>query len=151
MSAADATNTPNPGYVKLDLFCRGMRLDPSCELERDGRPILRTRAGLGSGLEMVLSENVWVNAPVEEEFASDSPYTLHKEGGKYILKRDGACVFEVALPTRPAFYDQVTKSGKRMSQVGVLQGTYLGIYPTRVCHYWTLEPRENCKFCSVGL
>lgn len=141
----------NPGYTKLDLFCKGMRVDESCELEREARPIRRTRAGLGSGLEMILPGNVWVNAPVDEDFAKSSPYRLHKENGRYTLRRDGEVVFEVKLPRRPAFYDRRTKSGKLMSQIGVLQGTYLGIYPTRLCHYWTLSPRENCKFCSVGL
>ena len=146
-----ATKRVNPGYTKLDLFCKGMRIDDSCDLAHDGRPILRTRAGLGSGLEMVLPENVWVNVPVEEDFAKHSPYCLHKENGKYVLKHGGAAVFEIALPKRPAFYDCLTQSGKPMSQVGVLQGTYLAIYPTRVCYYWTLDPRQNCKFCSVGL
>jgi hypothetical protein len=36
--------------------------------------------------------------------------------------------------------------------VGTLQGTYLGIYPAKVCEYWTATPiKVNCKFCSVGL
>jgi hypothetical protein len=39
-----------------------------------------------------------------------------------------------------------------MTQVGTLQGTYLGIYQAKVCEYWTQKPqRVNCKFCSVGL
>jgi hypothetical protein len=35
--------------------------------------------------------------------------------------------------------------------VGSLQGTYLGIYPAKVCEYWLEAPKVNCKFCSVGL
>jgi len=141
----------NSGYTKLDLLCKGTRIDPSCDLQHDGRPVLRTRAGLGSGLDMVLPENVWVNAPVEEDFARSSPYCLHKEDGRYVLRRDGERVVEVSLPGRPSFYDARTTSGQLMSKVGVLQGTYLGIYPTRLCYHWTLSPRQNCKFCSVGL
>ena len=38
-----------------------------------------------------------------------------------------------------------------MRQVGTLQGTYLGIYPTKVCDFWTGDQKENCKYCSVGL
>ena len=42
----------NPALLKLDLYCKGVRLDDSCYVEEDGgRKILRTRAGLGSGLE----------------------------------------------------------------------------------------------------
>src|SRR5207248_7509156 len=59
----------NPAYLKLDLYCRGLRLDESCYVEADGgRKILRTRAGLGSGLELVLPGGLWTNVPVTESF-----------------------------------------------------------------------------------
>lgn len=38
-----------------------------------------------------------------------------------------------------------------MTRIGTLQGTYLGIYPARVCEYWLEKPKEQCRFCSVGL
>jgi hypothetical protein len=39
-----------------------------------------------------------------------------------------------------------------MTTIGTLQGTYLAVYPAKVCEYWLAKPdRENCKFCSVGL
>ena len=38
-----------------------------------------------------------------------------------------------------------------MSRIGTLQGTYLGVYPGKVCEYWTRDVKDNCKFCSVGL
>ncbi len=38
-----------------------------------------------------------------------------------------------------------------MTRVGTLQGTYLGVYPAKVCEYWTEKPKANCRFCSVGL
>ncbi|MBI2952149.1 hypothetical protein HYY27_08645, partial [bacterium] len=66
----------NPGLLKLDLYCKGMRVGPTCDLERDARVILRTRAGLGSGLEMVLPDDLYINAPVMEPFARRSPYVL---------------------------------------------------------------------------
>ncbi len=83
----------NPALLKLDLYCKGLRLDDSCFIEEDGgRKILRTRAGLGSGLEMILPGGLWTNAPVSEPFAQKSPYTLHREKGKYWLRLDGADV-----------------------------------------------------------
>lgn len=141
----------NPGYLKLDLYCKGIKIDSSCNIEEDGRAILRTRAGLGSGLEMILPDNLYTNVPVEEHFVQYSPYTLHKEKGKYVIRHNGRFVCYVKLPKQPQFYTQRTSSGKLMSQIGVLQGTYLGIYPTKVCHYWELNPPMNCRFCSVGL
>jgi hypothetical protein len=143
----------NPALLKLDLYCQGARLDPSCHVEDDGgRRILRTRAGLGSGLELVLPGGFWTNVPVTESFAARSPYVVRRERGRYILTRDREYVSEVALSPRPDWYDGQTRSGKPMTRVGTLQGTYLGIYPARVCDYWTRRPeKENCGFCSVGL
>jgi len=152
----DALRT-NPALLKLDLYCRGVRLDSSCYVEEDGgRKILRTRAGLGSGLELILPGGLWTNVPATESFVESSPYTLHRlagrEHGRYLLRRDGADVAPVELSPRPGWYDRATASGKPMTRIGTLQGTYLGIYQAKVCEYWTAKPEKvNCKFCSVGL
>ena len=141
----------NPGELKLDLYCKGMRIDESCDADDDGRGLLRTRGGLGSGLEVLLPGGLYTNIPVEEEFAKSSPYILHRENGNYFIKRDGKGISEVKLLPRPKFYDAKTSTGKPMHRIVVLQGTYLGIYPTEVCGFWKMKPRMNCKFCSVGL
>ena len=143
----------NPALLKLDLYCKGLRLDDSCYVEEDGgRKILRTRAGLGSGLELILPGGLWTNVPVTEPFAARSPYTLHRQEGGYSLRREGAFVAPVRLSPRPSWYEKATASAKPMTRIGTLQGTYLGIYQAKVCEYWTAKPtRVNCKFCSVGL
>lgn len=143
----------NPALLKLDLYCKGLRLDDSCFIEEDGgRKILRTRAGLGSGLELILPGELWTNVPVTESFTESSPYTLHRERGHYRLHYDGAPLTDVRLSPRPAWYDRLTSTAKPMTRIGTLQGTYLGIYQAKVCEYWTQKPTKvNCKFCSVGL
>ncbi len=143
----------NPALLKLDLYCQGLRLDESCFIEEDGgRKILRTRAGLGSGLELILPGELWTNAPVSEPFAARSPYTLHRERGRYWLRHEGRDVVPVRLSPRPNWYEAATSTGKPMTRIGTLQGTYLGIYQAKVCEYWTQKPTKvNCKFCSVGL
>lgn len=160
-----------PAFLKLDLYCRGARLDDSCFIEGDGgRKILRTRAGLGSGLEVILpgdrsSPEMWTNIPVTEPFAARSPYSIHRVAAathrgltgedsdcRYLLRHEGRDLIPLRLSPRPGWYDGKTASGKKMTQVGTLQGTYLGIYQAKVCEYWTQKPeRVNCKFCSVGL
>ena len=146
----------NPALLKLDLYCQGARLDDSCFIEEDGgRKILRTRAGLGSGLEIILPDGaggLWTNVPVAERFAQQSPYTLYRRQGRYVLCRAGEFVTEVQLSPRPGWYERATSTGKPMTRIGTLQGTYLGIYQSKVCEYWTAKPQKvNCKFCSVGL
>ncbi len=143
----------NPALLKLDLYCKGMRLDDSCFIEEDGgRGIMRTRAGLGSGLELVLPGGLWTNVPVCEDFASRSAYVLHRADGRYTLFRGAEPIAPVTLSPRPGWYDRQTSTGKPMTRIGSLQGTYLGVYPAKVCEYWLAKPdKENCKFCSVGL
>ena len=143
----------NPALLKLDLYCKGVRMDDSCFIEEDGgRKILRTRAGLGSGLELILPGGLWTNVPVSESFAQRSSYTLHRESGRYRLRHGGASVADVTLSPRPGWYDAALANGKPMTRIGTLQGTYLGIYQAKVCEYWTQKPTKvNCKFCSVGL
>ncbi|MHA1377057.1 MAG: radical SAM protein [Candidatus Helarchaeota archaeon] len=139
----------NPGLLKLDLFCKGMKIDNSCNLEEDARIISRTRGGLGSGLEIILPDDLYINVPVVEKFVESSPYKLIKENGKYSIIKNGEFICAVKIPKEPKFYFRKTSSGKLMHKIGVLQGTYLGIYPTKLCQFWTLN--KNCRFCSVGL
>jgi hypothetical protein len=144
----------SPVELEIELFCRGMRLDDSCDLGSDGRRISRTRAGLGSGLEIVLPaprKPVWVNVPVTEKFASSSPFRLVKRGETYSVvdERTGDS-HSVEIPEEPPWYSRQTSSGVEMSRIGVLQGNYLGIYVSNSCLFWGTGPSRACKFCTTG-
>jgi hypothetical protein len=142
----------SPAWLKLDLYCKGIRLGQGCRPEEhEGRPILRTRAGLGSGLELILPQNIWTNVPVVEPFAENSPYELVREGSQFFVQHKEGKRVLVQLAPRPTWYEYKTRSGKSMDRIGTLQGTYLGIYPASVCEYWTESPKSQCRFCSVGL
>src|ERR1043166_5391888 len=80
-----------PVELEIELFCRGRRIDASCHTAEDGRRISRTRAGLGSGLEIVIPavpKPIWVNVPVVEPFVSRSVFTLHQYGDRYVVRDD---------------------------------------------------------------
>lgn len=144
----------NPCELEIDLFCRGVRIDSSCALPEDGRGVSRTRAGLGSGLELTLPgslKDIWVNVPVEEDFVRASPYRLAKARGEYRIEddRSGLC-YPVRLPAEPAWYSSHTSAGTPMRRIGVLQGTYLGIYISNSCLFWYSEPSMHCRFCTTG-
>ena len=146
----------NPCELEIDLFCKGIRIDETCALTSDGRFFSRTRAGLGSGLELVIpapGKEIWVNLPVEEDFAAASPYRLVKWGDSYFVRddRDDTLSYAVTVPSQPKWYEGVTRAGTPMSKVGVLQGTYLGIYISNSCLYWYSTPSQACKFCTTGL
>ena len=140
--------------LEIELFCRGVRIDPSCELGEDGRRIARTRAGLGSGLELVLPgarKEHWVNVPVVERFAASSPLVLTREEDRYrLLDERDAALYPVRIPPEPGWYGRRTTSGAEMSRIGVLQGNYLGVYVSNACLYWAGKISLACKFCTTG-
>ena len=73
--------TLNACELEIDLFCRGMRVPDDVPLD-GARGISRTRAGLGSGLEIAIptgsrkKREIYTNVPVTERFAGESPYRL---------------------------------------------------------------------------
>lgn len=147
----------NPCELEIDLFCRGLCVPPDVSLD-GARDICRTRAGLGSGLEVVIptgslvKREIWVNVPVVERFAFSSPYTLAGspgEGYRIVDRRQGA-EYPVELPRQPNWYSRQTSRDIPMSRIGVLQGTYLGIYINMVCAFWRYAPPLNCRFCTTG-
>lgn len=144
----------NPAELEIDLFCKGIRIDRSCAIDQDGRLFSRTRAGLGSGLELILPgrlKDIWMNVPVEEDFAQLSPYLLIKDSAGYRIRNDKTDFeYEVQVPSEPNWYTRKTSAGIPMHRIGVLQGTYLGIYISNSCSYWFHQPPMNCKFCTSG-
>ena len=144
----------SPVELEIELFCRGIRIDPTCELGTDGRRITRTRAGLGSGLELLIPgrrRDHWANVPVVERFVEKSPFRLVRESDAYWIVDDRTGEgYPAALPEEPAWYSRTTSSGVEMSRIGVLQGNYLGIYVSTGCLFWASQPSRACKFCTTG-
>lgn len=143
-----------PVELEIDLFCRGMRIAPGCDPTDGGRRIARTRAGLGSGLELIIPRRpkpIWMNVPVVEAFARKSPFELRETEGGFVVvdSRDGE-QYQVNIPSEPAWYSRATATGVPMSRIGVLQGNYLGVYVSNRCMYWSLSPQSACRFCTTG-
>ncbi len=147
----------NACELEIDLLCCGMRVPDDVVLD-GARSISRTRAGLGSGLEITiparswLKDRLWVNVPVAEGFARRSPYVLTgspREG--YCIRDDrSGSRYQIGIPREPSWYSRLTSRGIPMNRIGVLQGTYLAIYVNRVCAFWTARPPRNCRFCTTG-
>lgn len=143
-----------PVELEIELFCRGMRIDESA-FDGDGPRITRTRAGLGSGLEVVLrgtTKDICVNVPVAEAFAQRSPFLLRRDDDQmYILDGRSGEMYAVDAPPEPKWYSRYTSADVQMSRVGVMQGNYLGIYVSNRCLYWAGRLSSlACKFCTTG-
>ena len=147
----------NACELEIDLLCRGMRIPDTVRLG-GAQSVSRTRAGLGSGLEVVvptgslLKKEIWINVPVVEPFAETSPYRLQGDPvrGFAIIDDRVDERYQVRLRRDPTWYARSTSSGVPMHRIGVLQGTYLGIYLNPVCAFWNYEPPLNCRFCTTG-
>lgn len=146
----------NACELEIDLFCKGMRIPDDVSLD-GARGISRTRAGLGSGLEIIipaqswLKREVWMNVPVVESFAHESPYVLGGGPSGYVIHDDRSSIqYDISIPQEPAWYHRLTSREVPMSRIGVLQGTYLGIYINPICAFWNYAPSMNCRFCTTG-
>jgi hypothetical protein len=147
----------NACELEIDLFCRGIRIPDDVSLD-GARGISRTRAGLGSGLEITipggswLKQRIWVNVPVEESFAHESPYVLEgsPRDGYRVRDERSQAAYAIEIPPEPTWYGRKTARGIPMNRIGVLQGSYLGIYVNRVCTFWNYSPSLNCRFCTTG-
>lgn len=144
----------NACELAIDLFCSGLRVPETCTLE-GARGVRRTRAGLGSGLELFiptgswLKRDVWINVPVAEPFAQRSPYALCGTGERFeVIDERSSARYAIRIPRQPVWDGWETSRGTPMSRVGVMQGTYLGIYVNPVCEFWNHS--LNCRFCTTG-
>ena len=139
----------NPGQLKLELLCRGVKIDDSIHVDEDARRIVRTRAGLGSGIEIILPDDLWVNVPVNEGFVKGTPYKLIKEGGNFYVAKGDEKLSRFKFAPDAKFHFEETSDGTPMRMIGTLQGGYLAIFPSPVCGFWKIG--KNCRFCSTGL
>jgi hypothetical protein len=147
----------NACELEIDLLCRGVRVPESVDLGH-ARGISRTRAGLGSGLELTIpapawvKRAIWVNVPVLERFVADSPYVLtgSPAEGYAVIDERSATPYPIDIPREPMWYSRMTSRNVQMSRIGVMQGTYLAIYVNPVCAFWNYRPSLNCRFCTTG-
>lgn len=132
----------NPGYLKLLLSTKGMRIDKAItgEIERT----LKTRRGVSGGVELILPGDVWVNVPAYEEFAHASELCLTKEGATFFVLGHGDRI-PVDIVPQPDFYNKVTSKGTPFSQLAVLHGGEVHITPTSRCQFFDFD--ANCVFC----
>lgn len=138
----------NPGYLKLDLLIRGLKISRDALASEEIRRTLAISQEIGAALELdiVLPENVLVNIPVRECLAPDRPYALLKEDGRFFIANNDDKVQVWVAPT-PQYYEQKTSSGVPMVKIGRAYAGYLAISPTPVCEFLTKD--LACRYCDL--
>jgi hypothetical protein len=135
----------NPGYLKLELTAKGMRLDDAVRTHDDVLHAADNEES--SGVELVLPDGVLVHAPVGHGIADDSPYLLSTHGGHFTLQTNGSSV-DVRLVPEPRFYQERTASGLPMVRAGQVYGSFIAINPGFACSYALRG--APCRFCRTG-
>ena len=146
----------SPVELEIELFCRGMRIDPSCTSVRtaggsvaDAR---RTWAPVWSSSFRGRAKAIWVNVSGGRALRRDVAVSPGQgRRGRYRVRddRDGGA-YPVENSRGAGLVFASTSSGIEMSRIGVLQGNYLGVYVSNACLYWASTPSRACKFCTTG-
>lgn len=149
-------NSYNPALLKLELLSLGLRVSDEAREAMRGKQKEATmiRAGVGgSGLDLVLEKEVWVNAPTEEAFAADSPLVLSVSGSDFFITRNQEPIQKVSLVPPPAYYDKYTSSGIPMKRIGRIQGDFLAVSIDSDCFFWGGrggDAASHCRYCVMG-
>lgn len=137
--------------LKFQIMSKGVRIDEKvrAEIGREIKDTVNMRSGLSSGLDMILPDNIWVNAPINEWFVNQSGLELRQNRNRFVLRENGQVITEVKLLPRPAYYDRYTSDGVLMRTIGSTRGDRLSISITNSCVFWE-DIRQRCKFCAIG-
>lgn len=140
--------------LKIDVLCRGIRLEAHSRSQLRSKPALRVRSGSCGGLDVIFSDGSYVNAPVDETFVDKSPIHLNltEHGGTHAsLERSNVDEEEIPVRLVPAPDYYFSDAGpSHLVRVGQICSDRLGIGLTNDCYYWRASDRR-CRFCSIGL
>ena len=132
----------NPGYLKFDLMTRGIRVSETLLQDLHVRPVKDSARGVGSGIDLLLPEDVWVNTPVREPFVASSPYRLGRDDDGWRVVIDppldefaGRWV-SVGVGPKPRVLEKTLSTGRRTSAVVALQGELLILDIGNREEYW---------------
>ena len=148
--AAQDTRTVEMTKLKLRLLSEGLRVELTASDAVGARPALRVRSGSCGGLDLILPDGTWVNAPIHERFARSSPIRLVSGRDGPELDLDEADRLPVRLVPPPAYYAQRSSNGVPLQEVGQLCSDRIGVGLTNACTFYRSRA-DRCRFCSIGM
>ena len=129
--------------LKISLLNQGIRISPkaSSEIEDTGG----FNESVFNSIDIVLLNNLRINAPVNIYLSSLSPYELDVKDGKYYLLYYNVNVCEVKLEFNRSFVNLKTQNGIPYKQIAFISGDRLRIKPEAACYYKING--FGCTFC----
>ncbi|MBI3753688.1 MAG: radical SAM protein [Deltaproteobacteria bacterium] len=137
----------NPGYLKIDLMLKGIRVDKEV-LKKANMDKCRNLFDVACGIDVILPHNTWVTVPYIEDFTKDSPYELMERDGRFFITHGDESVQVSVVPT-PEFYTLKTTTGIQLSRIGLVHGGYVAITPATQCDFF--NKAIECRYCAGNL
>lgn len=133
----------------ISLTRAGARLLATMHDQGSATEPVRTRSGVSGGLDLRLGHDIYLNAPIVEDFALSSQVVLDAREGHLILgKGDYECT--VSPVERPRFYGLSDGKGRNAERIAQMCSADRLCYsltgPT--CSFW--KETERCRYCSIG-
>lgn len=136
----------NPGYLKLELMAKGIRIDESIQGEVYLKCAPRASLGVPEGIDLMLPADTWVYAPACDRYARSSPYLLTRRGKQFVVNA-GEQDVEVMVVPHPEILDRTTSTGIPFSRFCRVYGGYIAINPISACEFFA--DKLECRFCGV--
>jgi radical SAM family protein len=134
--------------LKLQLMTEGLAVTRNAinELSRQGsRPLTLADYATTSGISLLLAEDIWVNAPIQEHnpnFITASPPHLLDFGDAGFSIRSGQEEFPAWPVPVPDYHDQLNPSEERYTSYAITHTDRVRISPIVGCGM-------VCKFCDL--
>ncbi len=132
----------NLKYIKAEIQSSGVKIKSG---------IIKTGgAGPAEGDTIILNNELIATVPAGSEFVKESPFSIIKKSGQFILEKSGNEICAVSFPPKPAFYDRTDSSGIPLWKIALKHGTNcLASTVVQKCIYWNTDKR--CRFCGIEL
>jgi len=78
---------------------------------------------------------------------AQDPYQVDFRQGEFVLVDGEREVEVVDLWPKPAYYDQLTSSGKKMSHIVSARPQRLNIFQSSFCYFWANQ--KGCRYCDI--
>ncbi|MDR3602382.1 MAG: MSMEG_0568 family radical SAM protein [Desulfosporosinus sp.] len=128
--------------LMAELQSKGIRIKQGSSNGRQGG------AGPANGKGLVFGK-YQITVPTAGDSAKNSHYTLHEDGERPLIFKDGEVISEVELIGTPQFYGLHTADGVPYHKIALLHGRdCLASTVIQTCFRWHGE--ERCKFCGIG-
>lgn len=136
--------------IKCDIFSRGVFIDNYVQsiITQDGKNPITVRPGISEGIEIVIGETTYINAPINPMW-SDNPLKLITDGtGNFMIRLDNGSIIKIKIIPKPLYYNCATPTGTKLIQFIHTFTDRVCISPKGTC--WFRNQDNQCRFCHLG-